>query len=135
MRILYISFTCMIACGVNGSELVKGTDPITGDKYQLEKKSIGAWEVLTFPEASENLLMASKNKKPVISASKAMGTSSVTVHDPKNSALTSVDIYDNNNDGVYDHIRVYQQDGTHGFIDLKLIQGKWQYKEYSSSDQ
>lgn len=115
------------------AETVSGIDPITNEKYQLEKKSAGAWEIFTPPNESENLVMITKKKKPVISASNLGGQPSVTVHDPKNSSLSSVDVYDNDNDSVYDHVRVYQQDGTYGFIDLKLIEGKWQYKEYSSS--
>ena len=133
MRALFIFLLLVIATGSISAELLEGTDPVTNEKYQLEKKSAGAWEIFTLPNASENLVMIIQKGRPVISASKLGGTPSVTVHDPKNSSLSSVEVYDNDNDGVYDHIRAYQQDGTYGFVDLKLINGKWQYKEYSSS--
>lgn len=133
MRILFVFLMfLMIGSGIN-AETLEGVDPITNEKYQLEKTSAGAWDIFTSPNASENLVMVTLKNRPVISANNLGGKSSVTVHDRKNSSLSSVDVYDNNNDGVYDHIRVYQQDGTYGFVDLNLINGEWHYKAYSSS--
>lgn len=130
MKIYWIALA--LSCSVAGAEQVKGIDPITGGAYQLQKKTLGSWDIYTPPNNSEALIVVSKDDKPVVSVDELGGIPAVTVHDLNNSALTSVEVYDSDSNGVYDRIRFYHQDSSNGYAEAVLINGRWSYKEITA---
>lgn len=129
MRFTLIFLLSTLICVVVSAETLEGVDPMTNGRYHLERESVGAWEVFTPSTASERLAILAKKGKPIVSTSKVEGITGVTVHDPKNSSLSSVEVYDNDKDEIYDRILFYQQDGSSGFIEARLINGQWIIKK------
>lgn len=119
----------LTACGKNDTQIVEGEYLVSRADYSLLRNQFGKWQVLTPLENSESLIMVGREGSPVISANLLAGVPGILVHDPRNAALSSVEIYDNHQNGVYDRLVLYQQDGSNGFIDAKLVDGRWQINE------
>ncbi len=128
MRLQVFTFILLLSQALSGSELRQGTDPISGEKYTLEKHQVGEWEVYTPPKHSESLLMVVKEGKPVVTSTLFGKGRSITVHNKGNSAPVPIEIHDLNGDGTYDRMFIYQEKGG-GYIEAKLIEGRWQFTE------
>jgi hypothetical protein len=125
MRILIPLVLLSSSAASNSGDLQEGTDPITQEKFQLEKEQVGSWDVYTFLRNNEAFIMVGKNGKPVVTTHASNNSNAVSVHKPNNPSVTAVDIYDTDRDGVYDRILYYQQDGSNGIVEAKLVKGRW----------
>ncbi|WP_415896259.1 hypothetical protein [Neptuniibacter sp. QD57_21] len=132
MRVLIPLILLLSSAVSNSAGIQEGTDPITKEKFKLEKEQVGSWDIYTFPQNNESFIMVGKKGKPVLTNHVSNNSNTVSVHEPNNPSVTAVDIYDTDRDGVYDRILYYQQDGSNGVVEAKLIQGRWVTKQFGA---